>query len=67
MGFWSDRMTKLKSLPNPYLTMYITAKVLGGLSIGILLAYWLPTWTWWIFMVVACAIAIPVALKIFSR
>ncbi|MBM3119465.1 MAG: hypothetical protein FJ006_07960 [Chloroflexi bacterium] len=67
MGYYGDRVEKLKSLPNRYFFLYVTAKVLGGVSIGILLANWLPTWTWWIFMVVACIIAIPIIWKIFSK
>ncbi|MFC1939918.1 hypothetical protein ACFLXO_04455 [Chloroflexota bacterium] len=67
MGCCGDKIEKLKSLPNPYALLYITAKVLGGVGIGVLIATWLPIWTWWIFIVVACVIAIPVAWKIFSK
>jgi len=67
MGCCSDNIEKLKNLPTPYALLYVTAKVLGGVGIGVLLANWLATWTWWIFIVIACAIAIPVVLKLFSR
>jgi len=67
MSWYGDKVAKLKSLSNPYVFLYVTAKVLGGIGIGILLANWLSTWTWWIFMVIACVIAIPVVLKIFGR
>lgn len=67
MGWYIDKIEKLKGLPNPYALLYVTAKVIGGVSIGILLATWLPTWTWWIFMVIACVIAIPVVWLLFSR
>jgi len=67
MGCCSDKIAKLKSLPNPYALLYITAKVIGGVGIGVLLANWLPTWTWWIFIIIACIIALPVVWKIFSK
>ena len=67
MGCWSEKIEKLKNLPNPYALLYVTAKVLGGVGIGLLLANWLSIWTWWIFIVVACVIAIPVVWKLFSR
>jgi hypothetical protein len=67
MGCCSDKIEKLKNLPNSYALLYVTAKVLGGVGIGVLLANWLATWTWWIFIVIACAIAIPVVWKLFSR
>ena len=67
MGFCSDKIEKLKNLPDPYVLLYVTAKVLGGIGIGVLLANWLSTWTWWIFIIIACVIAIPVVWKLFSR
>ncbi|MFC1931846.1 hypothetical protein ACFLXJ_06585 [Chloroflexota bacterium] len=67
MGWYGDKIEKLKSLPTPYALLYVTAKVVGGISIGVLLAIWLPTWTWWIFMVIACVIAIPVIWLLFSK
>ena len=67
MCWYCDKVEKLRMLSNPYALLYVTAKVVGGVAIGILLATWLPTWTWWIFMVVAFIIAIPVIWKIFSK
>jgi len=67
MGWFGDKIEKLKSLPNPYVLLYVTAKVLGGVGIGVLLANWLSTWTWWIFIVIGCVIAIPVVWKMFSK
>ena len=66
MGWYGEKIEKLKNLPNPFALLYVTAKVLGGVGIGMLLANWLSTWTWWIFLVVACVIAIPVIWKLFS-
>lgn len=67
MNYYSDKIEKLKTLPNPYALLYVTAKVLGGIGIGILLANWLSTWTWWIFIIIACIIAIPVVWKLFGK
>jgi hypothetical protein len=67
MAFCVDKIEKLKKLPNLYILLLVTAKVLGGVGIGVLLATWLPTCTWWIFIIIACVIAIPVVWKIFSR
>ncbi len=67
MNWYSDKIEKIRSLPNPHLLLFVTAKVLGGVGIGVLLANWLSTSTWWIFVVVACVIAIPVVWKMFSK
>jgi hypothetical protein len=58
---------KLRKLPNSHALLFITAKVLGGIGIGVLLATWMDTWYWWIFVVIACVIAIPVACRLFSK
>ncbi|MFA5066283.1 MAG: hypothetical protein WC566_12585 [Dehalococcoidia bacterium] len=63
MRWFSDNIDKLKRLPNTYFVLYVTAKVIGGVSVGVLLTYWLPTWTWWIFIVIALIIAIPPIIK----
>ena len=67
MSFYNDKMEKLKNLPNLYVVLYATGKFLAGVGIGVLLANWLPTRTWWIFIIIACVIAIPVVWKLFSR
>ena len=67
MGWYIDTADKLRNLSNLLAFLYITAKVIGGIGIGVLLATWIATWTWWIFIVIACAIAIPVVWKLFSK
>jgi hypothetical protein len=67
MGWYSNKIEKLRKLPNPYALLYVTAKVLGGVGLGLLLATWLPTWTWWIFMVIACVISVPVVWMLFRK
>lgn len=67
MSWFSDKVEKLKSLPNPHIVLFVAAKVIGGIGIGVLLATWIAIWTWWIFIVLAFVIAIPVVWKLFSR
>jgi hypothetical protein len=63
MGWYSNNIDKLKQLSTPYFVLYVTAKAIGGVGIGVLLANWLPVWTWWIFIVIAVLIAIPIYFK----
>ena len=67
MSWFSDTVKKLRQVPNPYFFLFITGKVLGGVGIGVLLATWLPIWTWWIFIAAAVAISIPSAMMIFKK
>ena len=67
LSWYSDKVEKLRRLPNPHALLYVTAKVLGGVGIGVLLATWLPTWTWWIFMIIALIIATPGAKIILGK
>ncbi|UCH51946.1 MAG: hypothetical protein JSV54_04170 [Chloroflexota bacterium] len=65
---WYDsRIEKLRQLPKYQLLLLITVKFLAGVALGLLLAIWLPIETWWIFLVVAVVIAIPLYAKIFSK
>lgn len=63
MGWYSNNIEKIKRLSNTYFVLYVTAKVIGGVGVGVLLTYWLPAWTWWIFLVIALIIAIPPIIK----
>jgi len=56
-------MEKIKQLSTPYFVLYVTAKAIGGVGVGVLIANWLPLWTWWIFIVIAVVIAIPIYYK----
>jgi len=59
MSWFGDKVEKFRHMPNPYLTLHTTAKFLGGVGLGVLLATWLPIWTGWIFILAALLIAIP--------
>jgi len=63
MNWYSDNMEKIKQLSTPYFVLYVTAKAIGGVGVGVLIANWLPLWTWWIFIVIAVVIAIPIYYK----
>ncbi len=38
MGWIGDKRERFRQVPNPYFSMHITAKFLGGLGLGVLLA-----------------------------
>ncbi len=67
MGWFGDKMEKLRRMPNPYILMHITGKFLAGVGLGLLLAIWLPAWTGWIFIAVSLLIAIPSARIILGK
>ncbi|MDD5126866.1 MAG: hypothetical protein PHR43_02020 [Dehalococcoidales bacterium] len=67
MSWYGDKVAKLRNLSNSHFFLFVTVKVLGGVSIGLLLANLLSPGTWWIFMVIALVIAIPVLSKFFTR
>ena len=64
MHWYNDNVERLRQLPKPYYLLYVTAKVIGGVGIGVLLANWLDASTWWIFIVIAIVIAIPVIVRV---
>ena len=61
MSWISNKVEKFRQVPNPYFALHITAKFLFGVGLGVLLASWLPVWTWWLVIIVALVIAIPSA------
>ena len=67
MGWIGNKMEKFRQVPNPYFSMHITGKFLGGVGLGVLLATWLPVWTGWIFIIAALLIAIPSARMVLGR
>ena len=67
MGWFGNKVEKFRQVPNPYFSLHITGKFLAGVGIGVLLAIWLPTWTWWIFIVAALVIAIPSARIVLGK
>ena len=65
---WFDkRLEKIRQLSKCHLILFITVKFLAGAALGLLLAMWLPIWTWLIFIVVALIIAIPLYIKIWGK
>ena len=57
--WYGKKLEKLRQLSKGQLLLFITVKFLAGVAIGLLLATWLPTWIWWIFLVIGLLIAIP--------
>ena len=67
MSWISDKMKKFRQVPNPYFVLHITARFVFGVGLGLLLAYWLPMWTGWIFIIVSFVIAIPSTIIILRK
>jgi len=61
MNVWK----RFKNLPLGLLMLHVTAKFLGGVVIGVLLARYLKDY-WWVILVVALVIAIPSSYRILS-
>lgn len=67
MGWYSNKVAKFRQVPDPYFSLYITAKFLFGVGLGVLLATCLPVWTGWLFIGVALIIAIPSARIVLGK
>ncbi len=67
MNWISAKTEKLRQVPDPYFSLHITGKFLVGVGLGVLLATWLPVWTWWVFIIVAVVISIPSARIVLSK
>ncbi len=61
MNVWK----RFKNLPLGLLMLHVTAKFLGGVVIGVLLARYLKDY-WWVILVVALVIVIPSSYRILS-
>jgi Flp pilus assembly protein TadB len=65
---WYDKgIEKIRQLSKGHLLLFVTVKFLAGVAIGLLLAIWLPIWTWLIFLVLALVISIPLYAKIWGK
>jgi hypothetical protein len=67
MGWYGKKIDQLKKLSTSNLLLLIGVKFLAGVGVGVLLATWLPVWTWWIFIVIAVIIAIPLYTIILKK
>lgn len=66
MSWFGNWIEKFREVPCPYLYI-LTAKVFGGVGLGLLLATWLPVWTGWIFIAISLLIAIPSARIVLGK
>ncbi len=66
MDWYSEKIERLRRMPNSHLLLFVTVKFLAGVALGLLLAIWLPTWMWWIFLVIGLVMAIPLYTAIFK-
>ena len=67
MSWFSDKLEKFRQMSNSYLVLLVAAKFLFGVGLGLLLAFWLPVWIGWIFIIVSLIIAIPSTRFIFGK
>ena len=66
MGWYIKMIDKVKALDTPMFVLFVGAKALGGLAIGIIIAPYVGRIGWWV-MLGAIIISIPVMLKIFKK
>jgi len=66
MGWYIDRVRKVKGLDDPMFVLFVFSKVLGGVAIGILIAPYVGTVGWWV-LAAAIIVAIPVLPKLFKK
>lgn len=66
VGWYMSMINKVKGLDTPTFILFVLAKVLGGLAIGILIAPYVGNIGWWA-LLAAFIISIPVLSKIFKK
>ena len=66
MGWYMKMVDRVRALDNPTFLLYVSAKSIGGMAIGIIIAPYVGRIGWWV-LVVAIIISIPVMIKIFKR
>jgi hypothetical protein len=66
MGWYMSMVEKVKALDTPMFILFVSAKALGGLAIGIMIAPYVGRIGWWV-LASAIIISIPVMIKIFKR
>ena len=66
MGWYMSMVEKVKALDTPMFMLFVSAKALGGVAIGILIAPYVGRIGWWV-MLAAIIISIPVMMKIFKK
>ena len=63
MGWYIRMVKRVKALDTPMFILFVSAKALGGLAIGIIIAPYVGRIGWWV-LVAAIIISIPVMLKV---
>lgn len=65
MGWYIKMVERVKALDTPMFILFVSAKALGGMAIGIIIAPYVGNIGWWV-LAAAVIISIPVMLKIFK-
>ena len=66
MGWYMNMVGKVKALDTPMFLLFVSAKALGGMAIGIIIAPYVGNIGWWVFLL-AIIISIPVMRKILKK
>ncbi|MBP7055401.1 MAG: hypothetical protein KBB52_00915 [Candidatus Omnitrophica bacterium] len=61
--WYGEMLKRIKGLDNPLFFLFVSAKALGGLAIGIIISPYVGNIGWWV-LCAALLISIPVFLKI---
>lgn len=65
-GWYSEKIGRIKKLPTPLFILFVSAKALGGVAIGIIVAPYVGAIGWWV-MLAALALSIPVISQITKK
>ena len=65
MGWYMKMAERVKALDTPMFMLFVFAKGLGGMAIGIIIAPYVGNIGWWA-LVAAVIISIPLMLRIFK-
>lgn len=66
MGWYANRVERIKRLDTPAFILFVSMKVLGGLAIGIIIAPYVGNIGWWV-LLAAFLLSIPILPKIFKK
>lgn len=64
--WYADKIDRIKRLDTPMFVLFVSAKALGGMAIGILIAPYVGNIGWWV-LLASFVIAIPIIMKMFQK
>lgn len=71
MGWYAEKLDKFWGLPKPLIYAHISAKIVFGIGLGILLATYFQGHDWllygWLLIVLSLIVAIPSTYSLFKK